>query len=75
MSAGGGGGFFLFTDNSTAKSCFYRGNSKSRQLHTLVLALRMLEMTHGMTIIYVVHVFGKRIIFPGREQTDVPGDR
>jgi hypothetical protein len=36
--------FFLFTDNSTAESCFYRGNSKSRQLHTLVLALRMLEM-------------------------------
>ena len=28
--------FFLFTDNSTAESCFYRGNSKSRNLHALI---------------------------------------
>jgi hypothetical protein len=36
--------FFLFTDNSTAESCFYRGNSKSKRLHSLVLDLRSLEM-------------------------------
>ncbi len=48
--------FFLFTDNSTAESCFYRGSSKSRHLHALVLALRTLEeMAHGMTI-HVIHV-------------------
>jgi hypothetical protein len=28
---------FLFTDNSTAKGCFYRGTSKSPLLHELVL--------------------------------------
>jgi hypothetical protein len=41
--------FFLFTNNSTAESCFYRGNSKSRLLHALVLRLRSLEMEYGMT--------------------------
>jgi hypothetical protein len=30
--------FFLFTDNSTAESCFYRGSSKSRHLHALACA-------------------------------------
>jgi hypothetical protein len=53
--------FFLFTDNSTAESCFHRGNSKSWNLHALVLKLRMLEMTYGMTI-HVVHISGKRMI-------------
>jgi hypothetical protein len=31
--------FFLFTDNSTAEGCFYRGNSKSQHLHAPVLLL------------------------------------
>ncbi len=58
--------FFLFTDNSTAESCFYRGSSKSRHLHTLVLALHLLEMTHGMAI-HVIHVSGKRMIAQGTD--------
>ena len=58
--------FFLFTDNSTAESCFYRGSSKSRHLHALVLALRTLEMAHGMTI-HVIHVSGKRMIAQGTD--------
>ena len=58
--------FFLFTDNSTAESCFYRGNSKSRNLHALVLKLRTLEMTDGMTI-HVVHISGKRMISQGTD--------
>jgi hypothetical protein len=56
--------FFLFTGNSTAKSCFYWGNSKSCNQHTLVLKLRTLEMTYGMTI-HVVHISGKRMITQG----------
>jgi hypothetical protein len=58
--------FFLFTNNSTAESCFYRGTSKSRQLHGLVLRLRSLEMTYGMTI-HVIHVSGKRMIAQGTD--------
>jgi hypothetical protein len=53
--------FFLFTDNSTAESCFYRGTLKSRQLHGLLLRLWSLEMTYGMTIQFI-HVSGKRMI-------------
>ena len=58
--------FFLFTDNSTAESCFFRGTSKSRNLHALVLKLRMLEMTYGMTI-HVVHISGKRMTVQGTD--------
>ena len=58
--------FFLFTDNSTAEGCFYRGNSKSRRLHALVLSLRTMEMTYGMTI-HVIHISGKRMIAQGTD--------
>jgi hypothetical protein len=58
--------FFLFTDNSTAESCFYRGNSKSRQLHALVFALQALEMAYDMTI-HVIYVSDKRMIAQGTD--------
>ncbi len=58
--------FFLFTNNSTAEGCFYRGNSKSRRLHELVLDLRRLKMGYGMTI-HVVHISGKRMIAQGTD--------
>ena len=58
--------FFLFTDNSTAESCLYQGNSKSRNLHALVLKLRTLEMTCGMTI-HVVQISGKGMIAQGTD--------
>jgi hypothetical protein len=57
---------FPFTDNSTAESCYYRGNSKSKQLHLLVLDLRSLEMDFGMTI-HVIHISGKRMIAQGTD--------
>jgi hypothetical protein len=41
---------FMFTDNSTAESCFYQGNSKSWLLHMLVLDLRTMEMMYGMMV-------------------------
>jgi hypothetical protein len=53
--------FSLFTDNSTAESCYYQGNSKSRCLHLLVLDLCSLEIELGMTI-HVIHISGKRMI-------------
>ncbi len=52
---------YVFTDNSTAEGCFYRGNSKSVHLHALVLELRTLEMTYGMTI-HVIHIAGSRMM-------------
>ena len=58
---------FIFTDNLTAESCFYRGNSKSVHLHRLVLELRVVEMTYGMTI-HVVHVLGRMMIAQGTDR-------
>ncbi len=57
---------FMFTDNSTAEGCFYRGNSKSVHLHPLVLELRTVEMTYGMTL-HIVHILGKRMIVQGMD--------
>ena len=57
---------FLFTDNSTAESCFYNGTSKSKLLHSLVLSLRLLEMEFGMSL-YVIHISGKRMIAQGTD--------
>ena len=58
--------FFLFTDNSTAESCYYRGSSKSKLLHELVLRLRVLEMRYGV-LLHVIHVSGKRMIAQGTD--------
>lgn len=57
---------FMFTDNAVTESCFYRGSSKSRKLHNLVLRLRLLEMRYGM-VIHVIHVSGKRMIAQGTD--------
>ena len=59
--------FFFFMDNSTAESCYYRGSSKSKQLHLLVLELRMLEMEFGLTI-RIIHISGKRMIAQGMDR-------
>jgi hypothetical protein len=58
--------FFLFTDNSTAEGCFYKGTSKSKRLHSLVLSLRLLELEFGMTL-HLVHISGKRMIAQGTD--------
>ena len=58
--------FFLFTDNSTAESCFYRGSSTSKKLHGLVVRLRSLEMKYGL-LIHLIHVSGKRMIAQGTD--------
>jgi hypothetical protein len=56
----------MFTDNSTAESCFHRGTSKSPRLHALVLELRVLEITYGMAL-HVIHVAGSRMIAQGTD--------
>jgi hypothetical protein len=58
------GEFWLFTDNSMAKSCFYRGSSSSKLLHDLLLRLRKAETHHGF-VLHVVHVAGARMIAQG----------
>jgi hypothetical protein len=55
------GELWLFTVNSTAKSCFFRGGSSSKLLHKLVLCIRKAEMEHGFTL-HVVHVARTRMI-------------
>jgi len=54
----------MFTDNTTAEAAFFRESSKSRELHKLVLRLRVLEMKLGVRI-WVVHVSGSRMIMTG----------
>ena len=57
---------WLFTDNSTAESCFARGSSSSKKLHELILRLRKVEMEAGLTL-YLVHVAGTRMIDQGTD--------
>jgi hypothetical protein len=57
---------FLFTDNTTAESAYYKGNSTSRLLFELILRLRTLEMSHQL-LLHVVHVAGARMISQGTD--------
>ena len=57
---------FLFTDNSTAESAFYKGSSSSKKLHELVLRLHKLTMNHSL-ILHVIHVSGTRMIAQGTD--------
>jgi hypothetical protein len=42
-----GAKLFMFTDNSTAKSAFFKGTSSSKALFELVLELHQIEMRTG----------------------------
>ena len=57
---------WLFTDNSTAESCFTKGSSSSRLLHGLVLRLRKIEMDVGLRL-HMAHVAGTRMIAQGTD--------
>lgn len=57
---------FLFTDNTTAESAYFRGSSSSRSLFDLVLKLRKLQM-HGDFLLHVIHVAGTRMISQGAD--------
>lgn len=57
---------FLFTDNTTAEGCYYRGTSQSRKLFELVLRLRKLQLG-GDIFIHVIHIAGTRMIEEGTD--------
>mmetsp|Transcript_7983 Transcript_7983/g.19280 ORF Transcript_7983/g.19280 Transcript_7983/m.19280 type:complete len:1317 (-) Transcript_7983:1541-5491(-) len=57
---------FIFTDNTTTESAFWKGTSKSRELSEIILEMRRLEMTTDL-ILHVVHVSGKRMIKQGTD--------
>eukprot|EP00956_Cyclotella_meneghiniana_P014553 scaffold21828_cov62-Cyclotella_meneghiniana.AAC.2 len=57
---------FLFTDNSTAESAFYKGSSSSKKLHDQVLRLHKLTMDHSL-MLHVIHVSGTRMISQGTD--------
>lgn len=57
---------WLFTDNSTAASCFVKGSSTLELLHELILRLRELEMRADLKL-FLVHVAGTRMIAQGTD--------
>jgi hypothetical protein len=57
---------WLFTDNSTAESCFHKGSSSSKALHNLVVRLKKIKLEVGFTL-FVVHVAGTRMITQGTD--------
>jgi hypothetical protein len=61
-----GSEIFMFTDNSTSESAFWKGTSSSPLLFELVLRLKKMEMEHNI-IIHVVHVSGKCMIDQGTD--------
>jgi hypothetical protein len=60
------GEFWLFMDNSTAESCFFKGGSSLKLLHNLVLRLRKAELHFGF-FLHMVHVTGMRMIAQGTD--------
>jgi hypothetical protein len=57
---------FLFTDNSTVESAFYKGSSSSKKLHALVLRLHKLALDYSI-ILHVIHLAGTRMIAQGTD--------
>ena len=57
---------WLFTNNSTAESCFAKGSLSSSLLHELVLRLRLAEMEVDLKL-HLVHVAGTRMIMQGTD--------
>ena len=55
---------FIFTDNSTAESAFYRGSSSVKPLFKLILRLKKIEIKAGLKIV-MVHIAGTRMIAEG----------
>ena len=57
---------FIFTDNSTAESAYFKGTSSSKQLFNIVLRLRKLELNTGIKL-HFIHVAGSRMIDQGTD--------
>jgi len=57
---------WLFTDNSTAESCFFKSSSTPPLLHESILILRKVEVDVGFKQ-FMVHVAGTRMISQGTD--------
>mmetsp|Transcript_18233 Transcript_18233/g.45137 ORF Transcript_18233/g.45137 Transcript_18233/m.45137 type:complete len:1296 (-) Transcript_18233:2196-6083(-) len=57
---------FIFTDNTTAESTFWKGSSSDQALSSVVLEMRKLEMEYDLTL-HVIHVSGSRMIKQGTD--------
>ena len=55
---------FICTDNAVAESMYFKGLSKSQELHGMIVKLRKLEMK-GPLIIHFIWISGKRMIQHG----------
>ncbi len=51
---------FLFTDNSTAESAYWKGTSRSKKLCNLVLRMKCIALWGDLDL-HVIHVSGKRM--------------
>ena len=61
-----GAEIFLFTDNTTAESTYWKGTSRSRLLSDLVLELKLISLKNDI-ILHVCHVSRKRMIAQGTD--------
>jgi hypothetical protein len=57
---------FIFTDNMTVESAFFKGTSSSEKLFELILKLINLQMNSSM-MIHFIHVSGRRMIAQGTD--------
>ena len=57
---------FLCADNAVAERAFYKGNSKSPLLFSLILRLRRLQMKANFKL-HLIHVAGSRMIEQGTD--------
>jgi len=57
---------FIFTDNTTAESVYWKGYSSNRELSEIVLGMRLLEMEYDL-VLHVTHVSGSRMISQGTD--------
>ena len=57
---------FLFTDNTTAERAFYKGNTPSKLLFSLIVRLRRLELRACLQL-HVIHVAGSRMVRQGTD--------
>ena len=61
-----GAEIFIFTDNSTAESAYFKGTSSSKLLFNIILRLRKLECLCKVKI-HFIHVAGSRMISQGTD--------
>jgi hypothetical protein len=61
-----GAELFLYTDNSTADSAYYRGNSTNKFLFELIVKLRLLDMTSSLRL-HLLHIAGTRMVSQGTD--------